>query len=236
MKYCSIFVLVLLFSGAALAQEKTSEPVKEEPIPGFFRFDSDNYGLQLWASATHKLGPVSIATDIYVTSGSIAAFDIGPSFTFGPLTTAPMVGLGFDWGQKRMANIVPQLFSFIDIGPIYFESWFQCYLNSPLATGANNDLYTRDFLLLKLGSVVAIGPQVEATIALNNGRHPIMYSIPVGGHMNLKYGPADRLELFLGYETRKYARQVDTGRVDAAGLPVIAERGVAGRFTYVHSW
>lgn len=225
-------VATTLISSVALAQET---PVPEKPVPGWFRFDSDGLGLQLWAAAMPTLGPVDIATDVYVTSGGFGEFDIGPSFTTGGLTMIPMAGAGFDWNQKRMVNVIPQLFTFLDIGPIYFESWFQAFLNSPLAKGSNNDLYARDFLLVKLGKVLAVGPHAEITFALNNGRN-MLASLPVGGHANVYHSSSDRIELFLGYETRRDARRVDTGTVNAAGQPIYTDRGLVGRFTYVHSW
>jgi hypothetical protein len=229
-------VAVLLAASTAFAQDaKPAEP-EDEPIPGWFRLDSDGLGLQLWAGATHSLGPVDLATDIYVTSGTFGEFDVGPAIVAGPLTVTPMVGVGFDWGQKRTVSFIPQLYTILDVGPLYFESWIQTFLNSPLVAEANDDFYTRDFILVKLGSVIAVGPQVEATLALNHDRDTLA-SLPVGGHVNLNYGPADRLELFLGYETQRQARQVATASLDpATGDPRTRDRGLVGRFTYVHTW
>jgi hypothetical protein len=214
-KFLSAAVAFAFLTGNSIA-------IAAEPKDtGWFRFDSDGNGLQLWASIMHPVGPIAIASDIYVTSGNFGEFDTGPFFTIGPLSFTPMIGAGFDWGQKRMVNIIPQLNTFLDTGPVYFESLVQVFLNSPLTRGSNNDFYTRDFILYKLSPVIAIGPQVEESVALNNERNALI-SFPIGGHTNLQCGSADRLELFLGYETKKSAR--------------IESRGLVGRFTYVHSW
>ena len=213
-----------------------AEPAAQEPtIPGFFRVDSDGFGLQLWAGATHSLGPVDLASDIYVTSGTFGEIDVGPVISVGPLVLTPMIGIGFDWAEQRAVSLIPQLYPTLTVGPVYFESWNQIFVNSVFERGADNDFYTRNFLLLQLLAELAVGPQLEATLALNNGRDALV-SLPVGGHVNVQYGPADRIELFLGYETQRAARRVDTGSVDAAGLPVLADRGLVGRLTYVHAW
>lgn len=221
-----LFAIVLTFiCGKANAYEKIIDNPKIEPEPpaaakeptGYFRFDSDGLGLQLWAATTYDLGPFGLTADIYVTSGMFGEIDVGPVFLIGPLTFVPTVGAGFDWGQKKMVSFIPQLISILDTEPIYFESWVQFYLNSPFANVANS-LYTRDFILAKINSLIAIGPQVEVTEEINRQ----VISLPVGGHINLKSGPADRIELFLGYETKKDARQDG--------------RGLVGRLTYVHGW
>jgi hypothetical protein len=224
---------------APAAAPAAGEPAEdeEEGIPGWFRIDSDGLGLQLWVGATHSLGPVDLASDIYVDSGTFAEFDIGPAFSFGPLALTPMVGIGFDWSEQRATTLIaPQLFTILDLDMIYFESWIQGFLYSPFTEGADNDLYTRNFLLAKLSDDFHIGPQMEATLALNNDRDTLS-SLPVGGRINLAYGENNLLGLFLGYQTQRDARVVDTGEVDAAGLPVLAEdRALVGRFTFVRTW
>ncbi len=229
---------------APAAPPPAAEAVDEEEgssVPAWFRLDSDLLGLQLWVGATHSLGPVDIATDIYVNSGSFAEFDLGPSFTaeFGDsssLIVTPMAGLGVDWAQKRALTLVaPQLYLYLTLGPVYFESWTQAFFNSVFVEGSNNDIYLRNFLLFSLTDTVAIGPHMEATLALNNERDTLV-SLPLQGAVSLSYGQNSTLLLALGYETVEAARQVDTGEVDEDAAPIFAERGLAGRFTFVRTW
>ncbi len=228
---------------AAAEQSASTGPAEaeEEGTPGWFRLDSDGLGLQLWVGATHSLGPVDIASDIYVDSGTFAEFDIGPAFSFGPLALTPMVGIGFDWSEQRATTLIaPQLFTILDLDFIYFESWIQGFLYSPFTEGADNDLYTRNFLLAKLSDDFHVGPQMEATLALNNDRDTLS-SLPVGGRINLAYGENNLLGLFLGYETQEDARQVPDGTATVdpvTGEPVdgTTERALVGRFTFVRTW
>jgi hypothetical protein len=228
---------------AAAAEPAPADPAEaeEDGIPGWFRIDSDGLGLQLWVGATHSLGPVDIASDIYVDSGTFAEFDIGPAFSFGPLALTPMVGIGFDWSEQRATSLIaPQLFTILDLDMIYFESWIQGFLYSPFTEGADNDLYTRNFLLAKLSDDFHIGPQMEATLALNNDRDTLS-SLPVGGRINLAYGENNLLGLFLGYETQEDARQVTDGSetvdpVTGETVEGTTERALVGRFTFVRTW
>jgi len=224
---------IVALSATTSAQEPA--PPEDESIPGWFRVDHDLLALQLWVGAVHSLGPVDVATDIYVNSGTFGEFDIGPTFSFGPLILTPMAGIGFDWSEQRAVTVVaPQLFTILNLDPIYFESWIQVFVNSAFTEGADNNLYTRNFLLLKVTDDFHIGPQAEATIALNNDRD-LLISEPVGGRINLAYGENNLLGLFLGYETQEAARQVEIG-VDESGEPIVAERGLAGRFTFIRNW
>src|SRR6185436_19041193 len=100
-------------------------------------------GVSLWAGATHDLGGVGLATDVMVSSGSypdiasgrtvplsLAELDIGPAFMFadGALRVTPMAGLQFNWVERRTVSLpAPQLFTIVDAGPVYFESWVQTY-------------------------------------------------------------------------------------------------------------
>lgn len=240
-------------AASAPVTDAPPEDATEEkpPVPGWFRLDSDGYGLQAWVGATHSLGPIDIASDIYVGSGAgasgfspFAELDLGPSFTIGlggdnSLIVTPMAGIVFDWSQKRATSLVaPQLYLYLTLGPIYFESWTQTFVNSVFTEGANNDLYLRDFLLFKLTDHLAIGPHMEATLALNNDRDTLA-SLPVQGAVSLNYGHNNTLLLALGYETQEAARQVVVGtETDAEGneLDVVRERGVAGRFTFTRLW
>ena len=236
-------------AAAPPAQEDTGE----EYPSGYFRVDHDSFNLQLWVGATHDVFGVDISSDIYVDSADFAEFDIGPSFSVGPAAFLPMVGIGFNWSQQRATNLIaPQLFTIVDLDAVYFESWIQAFLPSVFVSGEDNYLYTRNFLLYKASDHVHIGPQVEARLALNNTGDDVqagvvveegrdtLENLPVGGRLNLVIGPADLLGLFLGYETMENGRsivvdeQVDptTGEI----TEVTEDRGLVGRFTYVHTW
>ncbi len=218
-------------------------PAEEEGggVPGWFRLDSDGLGLQLWAGATHSIGSLDIASDIYVldnfaSGGSFGEFDIGPAFSLadGAVALTPMIGLGFHWQAKKMTTVIaPQLFTIVSVGDLYIENWIQGFLLSPTNEGAGDSLYTRLFVLFQIIPDMAIGPQVEATIALNDAAKTVddmgepdkaLTSLPVGGRINLNYGENNTLGLFLGIET------VD----EAKGQP--NDRALAGRFTFVRAW
>jgi hypothetical protein len=210
-----------------------SPPAEEEPssTTGWFRIDSDLGGVQLWAGASHPLTKrLSMASDIYVYGDSTASygeFDIGPAIGLGPVILTPMIGIQINFTAQRANAVVPQLYTILDLGPIYFESWIQIYLQDTFAAeeGTTYDyLHTRDFLLLKLGDAVAIGAEVDANFALKNKElvnDESAYWLPVGPHLKLNYGEASTLELFVGYDL------------------VAKDQGkdhLAGRFTFVQTW
>jgi len=233
-------------AGGEAAPVPTPAPAAEgdDPVAGWFRIDSDLLALQLWVGATHSLGHLDVATDIYVTSGTFAEFDLGPSFTvpFGDgnsFVATPMAGVGFDWSQRRAVSLIaPQLFLYLTAGPVYFESWTQVFFNSVFVDDATDSLYLRDFLLFKLSDSIAVGPHVEATLDLS-GAGDTLLSLPVAGAVSLNYGKDNTLLLALGYETVEGARQVLTGvdETDPANpIEQYSERGVAGRFTFTRLW
>lgn len=228
--------------GATAAAEPASTP-----IPSYFRIDHDYaFGLQLWAGATYPVGEnIGIATDIYLaenypgllldSAGAVAGtkqswwgeFDIGPAFTFGPLSVTPMVGLAFDWAAKRAVAINgPQLYTIVNLDKIYFESWIWTLLYSPFKDQVLNDYFhTRDWILYKLSGTVALGPQIELWTNLQNKLGPKgITSLPIGGHVDLAYGTGNTLGIFLGYETHKDARELAGGK------------GAVGRLTFVHNF
>ena len=222
----------------APAAAPEAAPAAEEPasIPGWFRIDSDGVGLQLWAGATHDVGGLALATDMYVTAGagglSIGEFDIGPAFALadGAVVITPMVGLAWSWMEKRTATLVPQLYAVGGSGPLYFEVWFQMFLNSVFTEGAANSLYNRTFLTYNFVEDFGIGPAIEPTFGLNADQDGIT-SFPVGGIAKLNYGPGATFFGFLGYETKKDARLAALGDNDQSG-----DRGLVGRLTFVKNW
>ena len=234
---------------ASAAPAAPTTPPAEAPPASYFRIDHDYmFGLQLWAGATHSLGEgIGLSTDIYIgenypaavadpTTGAIVGakqswwgeFDIGPAFTFGPLSITPMAGVAFDWAAKRMVAINgPQLYTIVNTDKIYFESWIWTLLYSPFKDQvADNYFHTRDWVLYKLSGIVAIGPQWELWTNLGSkiSGHKGITSMPVGGHVDLAYGTGNTLGLFLGYETHKDSRLT-------AG-----DKGAVGRLTFVHNF
>ncbi|HUH05742.1 MAG TPA: hypothetical protein VML75_27315 [Kofleriaceae bacterium] len=217
--------------GVAVTATPTSvdEPpaIEEDAAPdttGWFRVDTDGLSTQFWFGATHNVGSLAIASDIYVV-GSFAEFDIGPAFTFGDLAVTPMVGLGFDFSTKDVASLIaPQLFTIYNHDKVYFESWVQVFLNSLFTDGAEDTFYTRNFLLYKLTDQVQLGPAMELTYRINEDEMAMLdrtvLSLPVGGALSLGYGDKNTLLLFLGYDTK-----------DQEGSD-----NIAGRFSFIRTW
>ena len=209
--------------------EMEEEPAEEDGgIPGWFRIDTDSLGTQLWVGATHDLGGVSLASDIYVV-GTTAELDLGIAFEVGPVALLPMVGMVFDFGTQELGPLVlPQLFTIIDSDIVYFESWIQAFLSSPTKYMGSkaNTLYTRDFILIKATDDFHIGPQIELTFALNDSakgpEDNAITSLQFGGRVNVAYGENNTLGLFLGAETD------DDSKAGADNI--------VGRFTFIRTW
>jgi hypothetical protein len=237
-------------ASAAPAAPAAATPPAEAPPASYFRIDHDYaFGLQLWAGATYALGEgIGLATDIYIaefapggytnkatppvgTPGFIwyGEFDIGPAFTFGPLSLTPMVGIGFDWAAKHVNAINgPQLYTIINTDKIYVESWVWTFLYSPFKQqDFDNYFHTRDWILYKLSGTVALGPQIELWTNLQDkvSGHKGVTSLPIGGHIDLTYGTGNTLGLFLGYDANKYGRNAAHDG-----------NGAVGRLTFVHNF
>lgn len=228
----------------APASPEASDPVAPAPMadaaddeetypPAWFRIDSDLGGLQLWAGATHPLSDtVGLATDIYVFD-SVGEFDIGPAFTAGPFVATPMLGMQFNWAEKQAWSLVPQFYLTGGPDPIYTELWVQMFLNSVFQEDATNTLYARLFVDYKLGKYLAIGPQVETTLALN-GDGDTLASLPIGGSVMLSnYGQGNSLFLFLGYETQEGARGGVIESLDEQGE---GDNALVGRLSFVKNF
>lgn len=194
-------------------------------VPGWFRIDTDGFGTQLWVGATHDLGGLDFATDIYVV-GAFARLDLGIVVEFGPVAMLPLVGIGFDFAKQVTVGLVPQLFTIIASDALYFESWVQFFLNSVIHEQTGNSVYTRDFLLYNVSDGFAIGPQFELTAALDDfAKRPdsdkAITSTQLGGRINVAYGENNTLGLYLGAELVGEAQNEDK---------------IVGRFTFVRSW
>lgn len=201
-----------------------TEAESDGAVTGWFRVDVDSLGTQLWFGATHQLGGLSVASDIYMVD-TFAELDVGLAFTFGNLALTPMVGVGFDFSTLDMTSLIaPQLFSVYSMGSLYFESWIQLLLNSPFTDGAQDVFYTRNFLLYELSDSFLVGPQIEISANMNESVEGAgdsgLASLPIGGRVNLGYGESNTLGIFLGLDT-KYEG-------DAAGI--------TGRFTFIRTW
>ncbi len=229
MKKAYLFLLLLAMalnlSLAAAAQEtRDSAPTEtadeSSSTQGYFRIDTDLLSTQLWVGATHDLGAgIGLASDIYLV-GTFAELDLGLAFSLGPVSLLPMAGIGFDFGESRTESLIaPQLFTVVDLAPIYFESWIQVFFNDMFVEGATDAFYTRNFVLVQVIDALALGPQMELTYEFNNAADDELSSLPVGGRVNVEYGEDNTLGLFLGYETQ------------AGDGPALA-----GRFTFVRLW
>jgi hypothetical protein len=204
------------------------EPTRTTDVTGWFRFDLDSGGLQLWAGATHPLGSISLASDIYV-FGTMAELDLGLALTVADgLTMTPMVGYTFDFATQTSANLaLPQLYTIYDGSSVYFESWIQVFFPTPFPgrSGELDYLHTRDFLLAKASDHFSLGLEVDANIALKNKllntKDKTLYFLPIGPHVKVHYGANSTLELFGGYDVM--AKDQGKGKL-------------AGRFTFVQTW
>lgn len=211
----------------APATSVDSPPLEAEAnaaTTGWFRVDTDGLSTQFWFGATHDLGGVAIASDIYVV-GSFAELDIGPAFAFGKLAITPMIGLGFDFSMKDVTSLIaPQLFTIYDHDKIYFESWIQLFVNSLFADDADDSLYTRNFLLYKVADELHLGPAMELTYRTNTNAMTMadrtVLSLPVGATASVGYGDKNRLLVFLGYDTK-----------DQPGSD-----NISGRFSFIRTW
>jgi hypothetical protein len=204
-----------------------AEPAaEEESFPAaWFRIDSDIGGLQLWAGATHMMSDtVGIATDMYVNSGTLGEFDIGPSIVAGPMYITPMIGLQVNWLEWRAVSLVPQLYITGGPDPLYMELWVQNYANTVFDEDAGNTLYFRFFIDYKIGKYFGVGPEIEALLGLNDAAKPngeTLQLLPVGLNLMFSnYGRNNVLYVFAGYETQ-----------DTPG-----DNHFAGRLTFVHNF
>jgi hypothetical protein len=195
-----------------------AEEVEETGLEAWFRVDADRIGTQIWAGITSPLGPVALAMN-GIMIGTVGEVDVGVAIAVGDLRFTPVVGLAVDFAAENLKGITaPRLITTFDSAPIYFESWLQLTFESPFEETSPDLFYTRNFLLWRLGSWIALGPQVELTYQLNHDTGVI--SLPIGGQVEVRSGADNRLSFFLGYDTEE--------------LP--NSDGAAGRVTFIHDW
>lgn len=204
--------------GAASAQAA----FKDKPH-GYFRFDTNLNRSQIWLGGGYPLGDVDLESDL-ILDGSNLQGDVGVAFYAGALAILPMVGISFDFDRSLRqfdSLVMPRVFTVLEAGPLYLESWLQLTLRDQFLDRALDEFYTRDFVLFVASEYFAIGPQVELRYGLKNGPPKGVVSLPVGGQIATSLA-GNRLALFLGYETAGFTRG--------------ARSGFTGRFTFVRSW
>ena len=208
--------------GEAMSPE--TEAMAEKPgVSGWFQVDVDSLGTYFLIGASHPIGGVSIASNIYV-NDHLGEFDLGVSLPAVKgedvsLDLLPMLGVGFDYtGADGPDALFPQFFAFLTAPKIYFFHWTIGTLSTVFDDTAVNELYTRNFLTYSLNDTIAIGPQVEAVIGL--GDKSEIWSLTAGGRLNIGYGKNNTLGLYVGYETKK-----------AEG-----ETGLTGRMNFTRFW
>jgi hypothetical protein len=220
-------------AGTEAPAAEAEAPAGPTPMPGWIRLDTDGYGVGFWGGGTYPLADgIGLAFDIYASSfPNIGEIDVGPAITAGPVLVTPMLGMSFDWSNKKAAALVPQLFVVGGTGPIYGELWVQYFMNK-VFDGASNQLYVRFFPDYKINDYFAVGPQLELTHDSEAGE---IISMPLGANVMVSNsGVGGVLFAFLGYETKEAARQFAV--TDDAGMPTVEERGLVGRLSFVKNF
>ena len=202
-----------------------TEAMAEKPgVSGWFQVDVDSLGTYFLIGASHPIGGVSIASNIYV-NDHLGEFDFGVSLPAVKgedvsLDLLPMLGVGFDYtGADGPDALFPQFFAFLAAPKIYFFHWTIGTLSTVFDDTAVNELYTRNFLTYSLNDTIAIGPQVEAVFVFDDNLDKPL-KLNFGGRINIGYGKSNILGLYVGYETKK-----------AEG-----ETGLTGRMNFTRFW
>jgi hypothetical protein len=216
----SALLLALAALLAAASPSSAQSNFRDKP-QGYVRIDTNLRDNQFWLGGALPLGPIDLQGDL-ILEGRRLQGDVGVAFYVGSLALLPMVGISYDFGPHEVDRlIVPRLFSVLEAGPIYLESWLELTFRDVVNDGARDDFYTRDFLLFTVHEQLAIGPQVEVRYALRHGPDKRLVNLPVGGQISTRWG-GSTFAVFLGYELAKYSRRDGDG--------------VTGRFTFVRSW
>ena len=134
-------------------------------------------------------------------------------------------GFAIDFAPQHAASLIPQLYTIVNGGPVYFESWIQVFFQDMFNEGTLDYLHTRDFLLYNASDVVGIGAEIDINLALKNKEtltaDKTVFYLPIGPHLKLAYGAGSTLELFVGYDVAAKDQGKDK---------------LAGRFTFVQTF
>ncbi|MCE2402830.1 hypothetical protein J4G08_18335 [Candidatus Poribacteria bacterium] len=202
-----------------------AEMAEEKPgVSGWFQVDVDSLGTYFLIGASHPIGGVSIASNIYV-NDHLGEFDLGVSLPAVKsdsvsLDLVPMLGVGFDYtGADGPDALFPQFFAFLTTPKIYFFHWTIGTVSTIFDDTAVNELYTRNFLTYSINDTIAIGPQAEAVFVFADELDKPL-KLNFGGRINIGYGTANLLGLYIGYETKKEE----------------GETGLTGRMNFTRFW
>ncbi len=209
-----------------------SEAMDEKPgVTGWFQIDIDSLGSYFLIGANHPIGDggVTIASNIYINDVDkgkyTGEFDLGvnvPVMLSDSVSLAllPMVGIGFDYtGEDGPDALYPQVFAFLNAPNIFFFHWTIATVSTVFDDMSSNELYNRSFLTYSLNDTIAIGPQFETVFVFADELDKPL-KLNVGARINIAYGTANSLGLYVGYETKK-----------AEG-----DSGLTGRMNFTRFW
>ena len=204
-----------------------AEAMEEKPgASGWFQIDVDSLGTYFLVGANHPIGGggVSIASNIYV-NDHLGEFDLGVTLPVVKsdsvsLALQPMLGVGFDYtGADGPDALFPQFFAFLNAPDIFFFHWTIGTLSTVFDDESVNELYNRSFLTYSLNDTIAIGPQVESVFVFADDLDKPL-KLNFGGRINIGYGKANTLGIYVGYETKKEE----------------GETGLTGRMNFTRFW
>jgi hypothetical protein len=236
--------LFTAFAASAGAAEIDPDSEADNYADVWVRLDADRVGLNAWVGGTTPIGPLELASNVIVSQGWPGAVDpiqgsvvdasgddyrapalrleLGPAFATGGFFFLPKVGFGYDLEREKFGPLVPQLFTIIQAGPAYFESWVQFYFYNFLDEGTQDSFYTRDMLLVALSNQFAVGAEVDLTVAIKNSPGKALRSLALGPTATYSPWEPFTVGLFVGYEFQKSARNSEhdflAGRVTVTYL------------------
>ena len=230
-------LLSIIGTSSVLADghETEGEMSEEKPgISGWFQIDIDSLGSYFLIGASHPIGNISIASNVYINDNHkgkyTGEFDLGvtvPVVANDSMTLLlqPMLGVGFDYkldipNQKSADgpdSLYPQIFAFLSADKFFFFHWTINTYTSIFHEEAVNEIYTRNYLTYALNDIIAIGPQYERVQSL--GDEGALLSQTIGGRININYGKNNTLGIYVGYETEKFDEETGlTGRMNFTRL------------------
>ncbi len=244
-----ISIVPLLSSATVFADAHESEgdmapeakAMEEKPgVTGWFQIDIDSLGSYFLIGANHPIGGsgISIASNIYINEKHdydpvndshshryLGEFDLGvtvPVVSSDSLSLAlqPMVGIGFDYtGEDGPHALYPQVFAFLNASDFFLFHWTISTIYSIFEEESSNELYNRTFLTYSLNDTIAIGPQFETVFVFADELDKPL-KLNVGARINIAYGTANTLGIYVGYETKK----------------VEGDTGLTGRMNFTRFW